>query len=150
MSQVLVINPGSTTTKLAVFENEKEIVSENITHSATILNDIHTLVSQIDFRLKILTDFLEEHHIDSKELAAVASIGGLLKPIEGGVYQINEKMVRDLSSGRYGKHASNLGGLMAYELANSYKIPSFIADPSVTDELAQVAQIGRASCRERV
>lgn len=140
MPQVLVINPGSTTTKLAVFRNNEKIALENVTHSATILNDIHTLVSQIDFRLKILTGFLEKNDVDAKELDAVAAIGGLLKPIEGGVYQINDAMVHDLSSGKYGKHASNLGGLMAYELAKNYDIPAFIADPSVTDELTQVAR----------
>lgn len=142
MSQpVLVINPGSTSTKLAVFEGEKCLFSQTISHSAAELAPFHNIASQFDFRCRTIVKTLEEQHFDLKQLVAVVGRGGLLHPIPGGVYAVNEPMKDDLLSAEYGEHASNLGGLIADEIASGLGIPAFIADPVVVDELSDIARV---------
>ena len=138
---VLVINPGSTSTKVAVFEGEACLFSQNITHSAEELAPFANIASQFDFRCKTILQFLAEHHFDIKSLGSVIGRGGMLHPIPGGVYAVNEAMRQDLLSARYGEHASNLGGLIAYEIAQDLGVPAYIADPVVVDELCDLARV---------
>ncbi len=137
----LVINPGSTSTKIAVYEEEKEIFTEGLTHSSEELAGFATIASQYDFRRARILDILKAKNFDLGRLAAVIGRGGLLRPIPGGVYGVNEAMKRELLSAAHGEHASNLGALIAASLGEELKVPAFIADPVVVDELSDVARV---------
>jgi len=138
---LLIINPGSTSTKIAVYEDEREVLSENISHSAEELAPFNKIVDQKSFRKDIILRTLKAKHIDSAGLAAVVGRGGLLEPIESGVYRVNDRMLEDLYRGVQGEHASNLGGLIADEIARPLGLPAFIVDPVVVDELEDWARL---------
>lgn len=141
MFKILVINPGSTSSKLAIFEDDQEILNETVRHSTEELSEFNDIPSQYEFRKKVIEEFLNKAGYPLSSFSAIIGRGGLLKPIPGGIYSVNENMVKDLKSSKYGEHASNLGGLIAYELAKSVNIESFIADPVVVDELMDIARI---------
>ncbi|MFO8055162.1 MAG: butyrate kinase [Bacteroidales bacterium] len=139
---ILAINPGSTSTKIAVFQNDKEIFLKNIKHSTESLKPFKEITDQYEFRKKIILDELEAAGVELEEIAAVVGRGGLIKPIPSGVYNVNKKMLEDLKVGVLGQHASNLGGLIANDIAKSLpKAKAFIADPVVVDEMQPVARI---------
>jgi len=138
---ILVINPGSTSTKIGVFEDQKELFTESVVHSAEELARFQTIASQYEFREKHIRDALAKRGFDQKRLSAVVGRGGLLRPIPGGVYRVSEVMVADLLAAKYGEHASNLGALIADRLGKELGIPAFIADPVVVDELSDVARV---------
>lgn len=150
MHKLLVINPGSTSTKIGVFEDEKLIFEETIRHSVEELVDFKSINDQIEFRRDVILKTLEKCNIDPKSLSAVIGRGGLLKPIEGGTYLVNEKMLEDLRTGVQGEHASNLGGLIAHDIARENDIESYIVDPVVVDELQDIARISGIKELERV
>ncbi len=140
---ILVINPGSTTTKIAVYENIKSVLLKTLRHSSEELEKFEDIPSQYEFRKKAILNELIQADIEIKNLHAIVGRGGLLRPIPSGVYEVNEAMKNDLKN-RSGKqqHASNLGGLIADDIAGS--IPharAFIADPVVVDELNEVSRI---------
>ena len=142
MSYILAINPGSTSTKISIFEGKKEIFTKTLRHSNEELAPYPNVIDQYQFRKDTIAAALKENNIDMKDIAAVVGRGGLLRPIASGVYEVNENMVADLSSAKYGEHASNLGGIIANAMAK--EIPgcrAFIADPVVVDELCDVARI---------
>jgi butyrate kinase len=139
--RLLIINPGSTSTKIAVFDDEREILSENISHSAKELAPFNKIVDQKGFRKDIILRALEAKSIDPADLAAVIGRGGLLKPIPSGCYRVNDRMLDDLYRGVQGEHASNLGGLIADEIARPLGLPAFIVDPVVVDELEDWARL---------
>lgn len=138
---VLVINPGSTSTKIGVFEDQTELFTENVSHSAEEIAAFPTIASQYEFREKHIRAALDKRGFDIKKLSCVVGRGGLLKPIPGGVYAVNEAMKAELKAAPYGEHASNLGALIADALAKEIGVPAFIADPVVVDELEDVARI---------
>ncbi len=140
--RILVINPGSTSTKIAVYENEKSIFLKNIQHSSDDLASFKAISDQYEFRKKVILKELQDADIQTDTLNAIVGRGGLVKPIESGVYEMNEALIRDLKIGVMGQHASNLGGLIADDLAKSiHGAKAFIADPVVVDELDDVARI---------
>jgi butyrate kinase len=148
--RLLIINPGSTTTKIAVYDDDKEVFSENIAHSAEEVAPFARIVEQKSFRKDIILRVLKERAIDAASFDAVVGRGGLLKPIPSGIYKVNEGMLADLFKGVQGEHASNLGGLIADEIARPLGIPAFIVDPVVVDELADWARLsGVAEIRRR-
>lgn len=136
----LIINPGSTSTKIAVFEDETMLFEETLRHSNEELAPYKSIVDQKDFRKKIITDLLEEKNFDIKSLGMIVGRGGMLKPIPGGTYNVTDALLNDLMVGKSGQHASNLGGILAKEIADTLSIPSFIVDPVVVDELQDVAR----------
>jgi len=138
---ILVINPGSTSTKIGVFEDQKELFTEGISHSAEELAPFPNVASQYDFRRERILSLLKARNFDLKKVSAIVGRGGLLRPIPGGVYAVSEAMKADLLSAKYGEHASNLGGLIASSMAAELKIPAYIADPVVVDELSDVARV---------
>lgn len=150
MIRLLVINPGSTSTKIAVFDDESIIFEEILRHSTKEICSFNRIYDQLEFRKEIILDALEENNIPLESLNAIVGRGGLLKPIEGGTYEINEVMLEDLKSGSRGEHASNLGGILAYEIAKNLNIRSFIVDPVVVDEMQDVARISGLKGIERV
>ncbi|AZR73444.1 butyrate kinase [Anoxybacter fermentans] len=138
--KILVVNPGSTSTKIAVYEDENEIFKTNITHSREELAPYEKITDQLPLRKKVILNALKEHGIKISELDAVSGRGGLLWPIPGGTYTVNEKMLEDLKVGVQGQHASNLGGLIAYEIAKEAGGKAFIVDPVIVDEMEPVAR----------
>ena len=149
--RILVINPGSTSTKMAVYEDEEPILQRNITHSSEELAAYGDVTEQQEFRRELVLSELEQNGIPLR-FDAVIGRGGLVKPLSGGVYEINQRMIDDT---RYGcvmhNHACNLGCLIAHEIAAS--IPgcrSFIADPGVVDELSPYARISGSPLMPRI
>jgi len=139
--QVLVINPGSTSTKIALFDREGELFRQGVAHPAEELARFPSLTDQLELRRRTIRQALSgAPQFRPKELAAVIGRGGLLRPLPGGVYRVSEAMKADLSASRYGSHASNLGALIADQLAAEFQKPAFIADPVVVDELSPLAR----------
>lgn len=139
--RILTINPGSTSTKVAVFDNQNRIAKATIKHDTSELLQIDTLVDQLSLRQSVIEDFLDEHGLDIKSMDGIIGRGGLLKPLESGLYEVNAEMIQTLSTNRYGVHASNLGGLLAHALASKVNKKAYIADPVVVDEMRQVAKV---------
>lgn len=140
--KILTINPGSTSTKIAVFEGRKSIFLKNIKHPSNELISFKSIADQYQFRKDVVLNEVKRADVGFEEIEAVVGRGGLVKPIESGVYEINDALIRDLKAGIQGEHASNLGGLIANDIAK--ELPharAFIADPVVVDELSDVARI---------
>ena len=135
----LIINPGSTSTKIGVFEDETLLFEETL-HSTEEIGQFASIVDQKDFRKNIITSLLAEKNFDMKSLNMVVGRGGMLKPIPGGTYAVTDELLHDLEIGKQGQHASNLGGILAREIGDELGIPSFIVDPVVVDELIPIAR----------
>ncbi|MGC8926644.1 MAG: butyrate kinase [Myxococcota bacterium] len=138
---ILAINPGNTSTKIGVFENTKPIIIKNISHSDEELKRFKSIAEQKDFRISCILSEIEKEDFDIKTLNCVVGRGGLLKAVESGTYIVNENMLSDLRKAERGEHASNLGGIIAYEIATKYHIPSYIVDPVAVDEMEDIARI---------
>lgn len=148
---ILAINPGSTSTKFALFEEENLIFEKTLRHSAAELKDFISVADQFHFRKGLIMKELDERHIEIHNIAAVVGRGGLVKPIESGIYEVNSKMKEDLTSAVMGEHASNLGGLIADDIASSLPgTKAFIVDPVVVDELEPVARLSGHPAIERI
>lgn len=148
---ILAINPGSTSTKMAVFENEKPMVLRSISHSNEDLAEFDDVIEQMEYRKQLVLNELKRMNVPL-EFDAVIGRGGLVKPIAGGVYEINQQMLDDTHNGiAMHNHACNLGCLIAYDIAKD--IPgcrSFIADPGVVDELNDYARISGSPLMNRI
>lgn len=139
---ILAINPGSTSTKIALFEEEALLFEKSITHSSSDLAPYKKITDQFQFRKELIMNELDSRKVKQEKIAIIVGRGGLVKPIESGIYKINQNMIEDLRSGYSGQHASNLGGLIADEIARSLPLAdAFIVDPVVVDELDEVARI---------
>jgi len=141
--KLFIINPGSTSTKVALFENDKEIWSETQRYDAEVINKFENIGSQEEFRFNEISKILKEKEVSPLEFDAVVGRGGLLHPIKGGTYDINTKMIEELLSSQNGEHASNLGAPLAARFAVTVgsKARAFIVDPVVVDELVDEARI---------
>lgn len=141
--RILVVNPGSTSTKIAVFDNDKEVFKKTLNHKPEELSPFEKLIDQFEFRKNIVEEALEENNIHVDSLDAVVGRGGLLRPVPSGIFKINDKMLADLKDpsiwGRV--HASNLGAFIAQSIADKLNIPCFIADPITVDEMEDIARI---------
>lgn len=141
-SYILAINPGSTSTKFALYDGEKPLFEQSVSHSNDDLSRFEKVSDQKKFRKEIVLDELLRKGYQTEKIEAVVGRGGLLKPIESGIYEVNEKMKNDLIACVRGSHASNLGGLIASEVASEIEgARAFIVDPVVVDELDDVARI---------
>lgn len=140
--QILAINPGSTSTKIAIFEDDVQKFVKNIQHTTEELTRFKDVASQFQYRKEIILSELKQAGFDVNRLDAVVGRGGLIKPIESGIYEVNAAMIRDLKHPIQGEHASNLGGLMAHDIVSSLsnKAKAYIADPVVVDEMQEVAR----------
>ena len=135
--KLLIINPGSTSTKIGVYSDEKEVLVETLRHSSDEIAKYDSIFEQKGFRKEVIMNVLKENNIDLNSLDAIVGRGGMLRPIPGGTYEVTDKLLEDLKVGVSGQHASNLGGILASEVG----IRSFIVDPVVVDELQDVARI---------
>lgn len=138
---ILVINPGSTSTKIALFKDNNLIESETVKHSKKTLLLYEELIDQLDMRKKVVLKFLEKNSVDINQIDGFISRGGLVKPVKSGIYKVTKEMIDDLSNNNFGEHASNLGGVIACDLAKTVGKDAYIADPVVVDEMSSVAKI---------
>ncbi len=141
MYRILVINPGSTSTKIAVYDDEKEILNTSISHSTEELKKFNRVVDQYEFRKELILKTLEENNISIKSLSAIAARGGNMKPVPSGTFLVNERMVEDLKNPEYGEHPSDLGGIIALDLAKQLGINAYVVDPVIVDEMHDLARI---------
>lgn len=140
--RILAINPGSTSTKIAVFQGDKSVFLKNIKHTAEELAEFNQITEQFEFRKNIIMKEMVDAEIQIDLIEAVVGRGGLVKPIESGIYEVNDRLKEDLRVGILGEHASNLGGLIADNIAQSLpKAKAYIADPVVVDEMIDVARV---------
>lgn len=138
---ILVINPGSTSTKIALFNGARESKVTNLSHSSEEVKKYERIYDQKEMRTEVILKWLKEQGVELEELSAVVGRGGLLRPMPGGTYSVTEKMLEDLKLGYQGEHASNLGGIIAYSIAEKVNIPSFIVDPVAVDEFEEVVRV---------
>lgn len=139
--KLLIINPGSTSTKIGVYEDEKEVFVETLRHSSEEIAKYDSIFEQKGFRKEVIMNVLKDNNFDVTTLDAVVGRGGMLKPMAGGTYEVNDELLNDLKIGVQGQHASNLGGILANEIAKEVGGKAFIVDPVVVDELEAVARI---------
>lgn len=140
--RIIAINPGSTSTKIAVYDDEAPVLVKNITHSPEELEGFERITDQFEYRKELICKVLKDADIRMDLVKAVVGRGGLVKPIESGVYEVNERLKEDLINSPMGaEHASNLGGLIADDLAKSLPdAKAYIANPVVVDELSKIAR----------
>jgi len=148
---ILVINPGATSTKIAVYQDNRSVFLLTIRHEGGELEAFSTTSDQLDYRLKLVLSEVEKNHIPFDSVGIIIARGGLLHPIESGVYEVNKAMISDLEIGVMGDHASNLGGLIAHSLLQKFpRAGAYIADPVVVDEMHEVARISGHPEFERI
>ncbi len=138
--KILVINPGSTSTKIGVYEDEKLLFDKTLRHPAEEIAKFESIPAQKEWRKQLVMDALAENNFDAKQLTAVSGRGGLVAPLHGGTYAVTDKMAADCIKGVQGQHACNLGGLISREIGDELGIPSFVVDPPAVDELCAVAR----------
>ena len=147
--KILTINPGSTSTKVALFHDMEQVQTIKLSHSTEEIARFESVADQLDWRLEIILEALKNDGIKLEELDAVIGRGGLMRPIEGGVYRVGEAMIADLKAPKR-QHASNLGALIARRIADVAGVEAYIADPVVVDELQDMARVsGLKECPRR-
>jgi len=148
--RILVINPGSTSSKLSIFEDRTPVATETVSHDAATIAQFVSLMDQLPMRLAIVKDFLTRHSVTVASLSAIACRGGLLRPLPSGTYRVDEAMVGDLHEPAMGAHASNLAACIGFELSKESGVPAFIVDPVVVDELNLLARLSGLKGIDRV
>jgi butyrate kinase len=138
--RILAINPGSTSTKVALFANDKVVFEETINHFPFELQRFEKIWDQYEFRKSHVLDLMERNNIKNDSLDAVVARGGLFKPLEGGTYRVDQSMIQDARMAKYGEHASNLGCILAFGIAWVVNVPAFVVDPPSVDEMDVLAR----------
>ncbi|WP_132995225.1 butyrate kinase [Sporanaerobacter acetigenes] len=141
MYKILAINLGSTSTKVAYYEDDVCVKKENVEHPSEETKQFSGIFDQFEYRMKVIETFIKENEINKEELDAIVSRGGHTKPVEGGVYRVNEEMLKQQASGLYGQHPCDLGSKIAYEMCKEIKAIPLIVDPPVTDEFQPEARL---------
>ncbi|MDD3999914.1 MAG: butyrate kinase [Bacilli bacterium] len=147
--KILVINLGSSSSKVSVYEDEKELMYQGINHSQEEINACNSVFEEYPFRKQAILDCLEKRGFILKEFDAICGRGGMLRSLESGIYRINEKMVLELKEAKYGEHASNLSAILAFDFAFEIRKPAFIVDPVSVDEMEEIARISGMPLIER-
>ncbi|MEG0773405.1 butyrate kinase [Clostridium sp.] len=143
--KILAINPGSTSTKIALYENEEEVLCKTLDHQSEEIEKYARVQDQFEMRKEVVIRFLKENHYSIEEISAVVGRGGMLPPVKSGAYRVNTMMVDRLKNNPITEHASNLGALIAYEIANSIGVTAYIYDSVRVDELKDIAKISGMS-----
>ena len=147
--KILAINPGSTSTKVALYDEERPLLELTLRHSTEELAQFPNVIDQLDWRRGLILSALREREFKLRDLSAVIGRGGLIRPVVAGVYEVNSRMRYDLRNARM-KHACNLGGLLAAQIAHMAGVKAYIADPPVVDEMEDVARItGMPMCQRK-
>ena len=139
--KVLAMNFGSTSTKVAIYEDDKEVMIQTFRHTNEEMANIHNMEENAAFRKGVIMSYLNEQDVDLQQLDAIVGRGGLMRPIQGGTYIVNEEMLKDLHSCQYGYHVCNLGGILADEIGGELGKPAYVVDPPVVYEVADVAKL---------
>lgn len=139
-NRILAINPGSTSTKIAIYDNRELSFKKSIRHNTELINSFDRVFDQYEFRKTAIIDALKEAQITIDSFDAIVGRGGMLKPIQGGTYLVNDEMIDYVKEAPRGEHASNLGCVIAKELADSIGKPAFIVDPVAVDEMEDIAR----------
>ncbi|MFZ5981914.1 MAG: butyrate kinase [Candidatus Zixiibacteriota bacterium] len=147
---ILVINPGSTSTKIAIYRDEQPVFTEEITHSNEELSRYDNIMDQQEFREQVILESLKKAGYKIEDIDCIIARGGALRPLPSGTYRINQKMLDDLTRGVYGLHASNLGAVLARRIADRIQVDAFIVDPITVSELSDLARISGLPDIERV
>ncbi|MBR6376642.1 MAG: butyrate kinase [Oscillospiraceae bacterium] len=138
----LIINPGSTSTKLALYDGAEKLVQQSVEHKPEELLQFENIADQVPYRLGLIRKFMEDNHIDGSKLSAVVGRGGLVFGLKTGGYLVDDLLCRALTDRELSQpHASNLGGLLARELSKEYHVPAYIYDAVTSGELSPVARI---------
>ncbi len=140
MYKILAINPGSTSTKIAIYHDQELFIKKSIRHNTEIIQSFSKIYDQYDFRKQAILDTLKELNISIDYFDAIVGRGGMLKPIKGGTYTVNQEMIDYIKQAPRGEHASNLGCVIAKDLADRIKVPAFIVDPVAVDEMDDIAR----------
>ncbi|MEW6411521.1 MAG: butyrate kinase [Candidatus Zixiibacteriota bacterium] len=140
-TKMLIINPGSTSTKVALFDGEKKLAEEVVRHDGAELGRFDNVADQFDYRMTMIDKWIDSLAGEAANLAAVVGRGAPLKPLEGGSYEISDEMLDDLKKMKYSNHASNLGAIIARHLGEKYGVPSLISDPITVDNFTDIARI---------
>lgn len=138
---ILVINPGGTSTKISVFRDKEEVFKKNISHTQEDLNSFKTVFEQYEYRKQLIINTLQENNFYIEDINCVVGRGGLMKPISGGTYAVNDRMIEDLRNAINGEHASNLGAVLAKNIGEEINVPSFVVDPVSVDEFNEESRI---------
>lgn len=147
--RILVINPGGTSTKIAVYENDNEVFKKSISHTAEELKPFAHVFDEFEYRKELITGAVEEAGYHLSTFDCVAGRGGLMRPVPGGTYVVNDKMVDDLRNAVEGEHASNLGAVIAKSIGDQIGVPSFVVDPVSVDEMMDKARVAGIKDLER-
>lgn len=139
--KILVINPGATSTKIAVYEDKEQIFKTGIDHSIEDLAPFEHVVDQFEYRRDLILKTLEENNFKPSDFHAVCGRGGLLRHIPSGTYQVNDAMIHDIEEPPYGEHASNLGALLSKDIADTAGVNAYIVDPVCVDEMTDLARV---------
>lgn len=139
--KVLVINPGATSTKVAVFEEERELLKKSIVHTAQELEGFDRVIDQADFRQRAVLEAVAEGGFRLEDFDAVCGRGGLYRPIPSGTYAVSDRVMQDVEQAPYGEHPSNLGAYLARRIGDLVGIPAFFVDPVCVDEMTEVAHV---------
>ena len=139
--KVLAMNFGSTSTKVAIYEGDREVMIQTFRHTNEEMANIHNMEENAAFRKGVILAYLQEQGVNLNELDAIVGRGGLMRPIQGGTYIVGENMLKDLHSCEYGYHVCNLGGILANEIGNELGKPAYVVDPPVVYEVADVAKL---------
>lgn len=139
--RILAINPGGTSTKISVFDDKREILKKSIVHTREDLKPYKKVFDEYEYRKSLILDALRKEKIELNSIDATVGRGGLMKPIEGGTYRVNYKMIDDLRNEVNGEHASNLGAVLAKNIGDEIRVPSFVVDPVSVDEFDEVSRI---------
>ncbi len=140
MARVLIVNTGSSSTKVALYENDKEVWKETVRHDYETIKNLPDIKEHLRFRERVIREILKKRNVTGEGIDAIAVIGGLLKPLRSGTYEVNEKMVFDLYESKRGFHASNLSGIIGYNLAKEWGIKAYTVDPVSVDEMDDLAR----------
>lgn len=144
-----MINPGGTSTKIAVFEDEKELMKTSVVHTGEDLKQFKKVFDEYDYRKKLIVKELEERGYALTDFGCIVGRGGLMKPIEGGTYEVNDQMVEDLRNAINGEHAANLGAVIARDIAREIGVPAYVVDPVSVDEFWDISRITGISDLEK-
>ncbi len=139
--RILCINPGSTSTRIAVYNGKELEFGTNVTHANQVLESFGSVQGQLEYRYEMIQEILSKEGILLESLDAVVGRGGALRPMEGGIFTINEDMLEDCRTSKYSEHPSNLGCQLALKFASKYQLPSFVVDPPLIDEFDEVARV---------
>jgi butyrate kinase len=147
--RVLIINPGATSTKISVFEEDQEVFKNNIDHSASDLEPFTHVIDQLDYRKNLIKQALNAAGFQASDFDAVCGRGGLLRHIPSGTYEVNDRVISDIYNPPYGEHASNLGTILAKTLADEASVKAYFVDPVSVDEMTEVAHFTGFSGMQR-